>query len=399
MRVLVVHNRYRSRFPSGENRVVEQQIALLRSAGIQVETYFRSSDEIEDFGLLERAKLAVRPVYSREDVRAFRGALATFRPDIVHLHNPYPLISPAIVRVAHSAGVPVVQSVHNFRHVCASSAFFRAGRVCEDCRGKTIPWPAVAHGCYRGSRAQSAIMATSLVAHRSTWQFVHRFLPVSEFVAEFLVETGVPRERVRVVPNAVPDPGPSSLPGKGFLFAGRLDPEKGVGLLLEAWGQSNLGSSTTLTICGEGPLRQSVESAAARMPGVKLEGLVSETHVRELLRACRVVMLPSLWYEGLPSIALEAFAAGRPVLATRIRATSNLVDEAVGWLVPPDPTALAAALCNAHTSRCVDVLGLEARHRYESTFAPERVVSAIVSLYSEVVSSDPRSFRPEPTPE
>ncbi len=381
-----MHNRYRSVLPSGENRVVEEQISLLRSAGIQVETYFRSSDEIEDFGPLARAGLAVRPIYSREDVRAFRRVLATFRPDVVHLHNPYPLISPAIVRVAHSAGVPVVQAVHNFRHVCAAGVFFRDGRICEDCRGKTIPWPAVAHGCYRGSRAQSAVMATSLVTHRSTWKLVHRFLPVSEFVADFLVETGVPRERIRVVPNSLPDPGPPSPPGEGFLFAGRLDPEKGVGLLLDAWERSNLGSATTLTIAGDGPLRHSVETAAARLPGVTFEGLVPSTRVRELLKACRVVVLPSLCYEALPTIVLEAFAAGRPVLATRVRATSNLVDEGVGWHAPADPAALAAAACAAHASESVDALGHEARRRYEATFAPERVLSAMVSLYSEVIT-------------
>lgn len=398
-RVLFVHNRYRSGLPSGENRVVEQQISLLSSAGIQVETYFRSSDEIEDFGPLARAGLAVRPIYSREDVRAFRRALVSFRPDVVHLHNPYPLISPAIVRVAHSAGVPVVQTVHNFRHVCAPSTFFREGRICEDCRGKTVPWPAVAHGCYRGSRAQSAVMATSLVAHRSTWKFVHRFLPVSEFVADFLVEWGVTRERITVVPNAVPDSGPPSPPGEGFLFAGRLDPEKGVALLLDAWQQSNLGSATTLTIAGDGPLRHSVETAAARLPGVTFEGLVPGSRVRELLEACRVVVLPSLCYEALPTIVLEAFASGRPVLATRVRATSNLVDEGVGWHAPPDPAALAEALCAAHASGRVAALGDEARCRYEATFSPERVLSALVSLYGEVILSHLSSSQSESAPE
>ncbi len=384
-RVLVVHNRYRSTVPSGENRAVEQQILLLRSAGIQVETYFRSSDEIEGFGPLACAGLALRPIYSREDVHAFRRAIANFRPEVVHLHNPYPLISPAIVRVAHSAGIPVVQAVHNFRHVCASGVFFRDGRVCEDCRETSMPWPAVAHGCYRGSRAQSAVMATSLIAHRSTWKLVDRFLPVSDFVADFLAEIGVPRERITVVPNALPDPGPPVPPGDGFLFAGRLDPEKGVGLLLNAWEQSNLGSTTTLTIAGDGPLRQSVESAAARLPGIRFEGFVSSARVRELLRACRVLVLPSLWYEALPTIVLEAFAAGRPVLATTVRTKPGLVDEGVGWHAPPDPSALAAAARAVHVSESVDALGHEARRRYETIFAPERVRSAMVNLYSDVI--------------
>lgn len=393
LRVLVVHNKYRSELPSGENRAVDQQVAMLRDAGHQVATYFRSSDEIQQLGLRARAGLALRPVYSGEDVSAFREQLTAFRPDVVHLHNPYPLISPAVVRVAHAAGVPVVHAVHNFRRVCAAGDFFRDGQVCEDCRGKTIPWPAVAHGCYRDSRAQSAVIAATLVAHRSTWELVDRFLPVSEFVAGFLRETGVPPERVHVVPNALNDPGAPSPPGEGFLFAGRLGPEKGIALLLEAWERSGLGARTTLTIVGDGPLRSSVETTAARLPGVRFEGLVPADRVRRLLERCRIVVLPSVCYEALPTSVLEAFAAGRPVLATRVRDTFNLVDGGVGWHAPPEPGALAAAASAAYDTTDVDTLGREARRRYEATFTPERVLSTLVGVYRDVLNDDSRNRR------
>ncbi len=193
-RVLVVHNRYRSELPSGENQAVDGQIALLRSAGLDVETYFRSSDEIAAFSRAKRLELAIRPTFSREDVAAIGGVIGRFRPDVVHLHNVYPLISPAVIARAKSSDCRVVQTVHNFRHICASGSLFRDGATCTDCLGKSLPWPAVLHGCYRGSRMQSLALGTAIAHHRSTWAQVDRFLAVSEFVAELLTTAGIPRE-------------------------------------------------------------------------------------------------------------------------------------------------------------------------------------------------------------
>ena len=386
-RVLVVHNHYRAASPSGENTVVRNHVELLRRAGLDVETYYRSSDEIDDFDARELSRLPLRPIHSPEDVAAFRRTLESFRPDVVHLHNLYPLISPSIIRTAHAADVPVVQTVHNFRHVCASGIFFRDGRVCEDCHGRVVPWPAIAHACYRGSRAQTAIMATSLVAHRSTFRLVDRFLPVSNAVADFLRETGVPAERMRTVPNAIPDPGAPGPPGDGFLFAGRLSHEKGAALLLDAWERSELGSITTLRIAGDGAERPSLEASAQELRGVVFEGQVTGTRIRALLEACRAVVLPSLCYEALPTIVLEAFAAGRPVVTTRTRKSSDLVDEAVGWHCGVDAGALARTMIAANASPDIDELGRAARRRYETTFAPEPVLSALIDAYEDAHSN------------
>ena len=163
VRIVVVHNRYASQAPSGENVVVAQEIELLREAGHEVHTYLRDSDEIAAFGPLERAGLAIRPIRSRADVHAFATLLTDVRPDVVHLHNPYPLISPWVVRVAAELDVPVVQTVHNYRMSCVAGSFYRDGHACEDCLGRALPWPAVAHGCYRGSRVQSVPMRTTLI--------------------------------------------------------------------------------------------------------------------------------------------------------------------------------------------------------------------------------------------
>ncbi len=240
MRVLVIHNQYQSALPSGENEVVATEVEALRAAGVEVDTYFRSSDEIKTFGPLQRASLAVRPIYSIEDALAIRQRIRETHPDVVHMHNPFPLISPGVVRVAKSEVVPVVQTVHNYRHSCPAGIFFRDGAVCEECSGRALPWPSVVHGCYRDSRSQSAVMAAAARVHRSTWRMVDCFLPVSEFIAAHLVTSGIPRDRIIVRPNSTPPRGDVRPLGSGFVFVSRLTAEKGASLLVSAWTEARL---------------------------------------------------------------------------------------------------------------------------------------------------------------
>jgi glycosyltransferase involved in cell wall biosynthesis len=386
LRVLVVHNRYRSAFPSGENMVVDREIAMLRDAGVAVDTYIRDSDEIEHFGPVKRAGLAVRPIYSLEDAKAFKARIRSFGPDVVHLHNPYPLISPAVIRVAKAEGVPVVQSVHNYRFACANGLYFRDGRVCQDCLGKRVPWPAVTHSCYRGSMAQSAIMASSLAIHRATWQMVDRFLPVSDFVAKQLAAAGVPPEKITVKSNATPDPGEPAPIGKGFLFAGRLEEEKGIKLLLEAWRLSGLGKATTLTIVGDGAGRSAVEQAARVNPSIHYLGSVPADQVGQLLDDCAVRVVPSLCFEAAPLAVIESYARGRPVISTSVGASASVVGEEVGWVCPTTSAAgLAETIRQAfgdHNS--ARVRGLAARSLYERSYLPGEVTRSLLGIYGEL---------------
>ena len=383
LRVLVVHNRYRSAFPSGENRVVAEEIALLHNAGVAVDTYIRDSDEIEHFGPVKRAELAVRPIYSLEDAKAFKARIRTFRPDVVHLHNPYPLISPAIIRVAKAEGVPVVQAVHNYRFVCANGLYFRDGRVCQDCLGKRVPWPAVMHGCYRGSMAQSAIMASSLAVHRATWQMVDRFLAVSDFVAEQLVAAGVAPEKITVKPNATSDPGKPAPIGEGFLFAGRLEEEKGIKLLLEAWRLSGLGKATTLTIAGDGAERTAVQQAVRVDPSIRYLGSVPADQVGQLLDNCAACVVPSLWFEAAPLAVIESYARGRPVVSTSVGANASVMGDEVGWVCP---TTTAVGLADTIRQAFGDhddarVRGMAARALYERSYRPDTVIRSLLNVY------------------
>src|SRR4029453_1348172 len=259
----VAHNRYREAIPSGENVIVDTEIAQLAAAGVEVLPFQRSSDSIGDLPVAQKVLLPVSPIYGRRAQPDLPVLIPRHRPDVLHLHNPYPLLSPWVVKTAHAHGVPVVQTVHNYRQVCSSGLYFRDGHTCYHCRGKVIGWPAVVHKCYRGSSAQSALMATTLAVHRPTWRSVDRFIALTDRIAAHLHDYGIPPERIVIKPNGQPDPGVPDPLGDGFLYAARLSPEKGLGLLLDAWRRPPDGALGPLRIAGDGELRPLAERAAA----------------------------------------------------------------------------------------------------------------------------------------
>jgi len=383
MKVVIAHNRYSSAQPSGENVVVDAEIAQLRAAGVEVVPYLRSSDEIGSLPAARKALLPVAPIWSPGAQRDLVELISAHRPDLLHLHNPYPLISPWIVRTAHAHGLPVIQTVHNYRQVCAPGLYFRDGHVCHDCRGRAFALPAIVHNCYRGSKAQSAIMATTLAVHRGTWRSVDRYVALTDAIADHLIGYGIPDERITVKPNAVDDPGPPAPIGTGFLFASRLSEEKGLRLVLEAWSRRAEGTLGTLRLAGDGPLRPVAEAAAAARSDVVYLGPQDRAGVRAAMRDTAVVIAASTWDDVLPTVVIEALASGRPVLGTRLGGIPYLIGDA-GWVVPPDVDGLAAALPVAASG--APGLADAARARYEATFTPELLTKRLIEIYSSVSS-------------
>jgi glycosyltransferase involved in cell wall biosynthesis len=387
MKVVIAHNRYASGQPSGENTIVDVELAQLAASGVEVVPFLRSSDEIAEMSMIGKALLPLSPIYNGGSQHALAELLLRHRPDVLHLHNPYPLLSPWLVRTAHRHGVPVVQTVHNYRQVCASGLYFRDGRVCRDCAGRRFGLPAVAHACYRGSRAQSAIMAATLAIHRPTWRGVDRYIALTSTIADHLREYGIPDERISIKPNAVADPGPpGGGVGEGFLFAARLAPEKGLGLLLEAWRRHPVGSLGPLRIAGDGPERHLAEAAAAERSDVHYLGQRDQAGVRAAMLGAACVIATPTWHDVLPTVAIEAFACGRPVLATRMGGLPYLVGaDSAGWVVDPSPEAAAAGLAEAATEAGARTAA--ARLRYERCFSPDVITKRLIEIYAEVASA------------
>jgi glycosyltransferase involved in cell wall biosynthesis len=386
MRILVVHNRYRSALPSGENLVVDDEVAALRERGHDVSTYFRSSDEIASWSPVTKARNVLSPIRSPRADSDVATEIDQHRPDVVHVHNLYPLISPSVIARVQSKGIPVVQTVHNHRHVCAKGTYFRDGHVCRDCLGKRFPTPAVAHRCYRDSLPQSLVMATSLAVNRSTFAHVSRFIALTDDIAAYLLDLGVPTEKIDVKPNSVPDPGVGSeQPVGAFVFVGRLSEEKGIALLCDAWRRAPDGALGVLTVVGDGPLRHLVDRLAAERSDVRVVGPLDHPAVLAAIRSHATVVIPSTCPDVFPRVAVESLACGRPLVVTALGGLPSIVDPACGWVCDPTGAALASALAEAATGR-TDAHAAAARTRYEQLYSPAVVLDRLEEIYRGVVT-------------
>lgn len=393
MKVLVAHNRYRSALPSGENAVVDQEVSQLRAAGLDVRAVLPSSDDIPALPAARKIGVALGPVSDPWAVRELAALIDSFRPDVLHLHNVFPQISPWSVRTAHRRGVPVVQTVHNYRHSCISGFRFRAGGPCDSCVGRRLPLPAVRHACYRGSHLQSFAMATGQVLHRGTWLSVDHFLALTPFMAGQLTALGVPAGRISIRPTAVPDPGPPGPPGIDVVFVGRLDEMKGADLLLSGWEAARPPAGSRLRVVGDGPLLQELRHRGEQIPGVDVLGPLGPDGVASAMRAAALIAIPSLWYEGQPRVLAEAFAHGRPVLATDLGGLAGLDAQGVGWSVPPTTEAFARALQVLHDPHRLRTAATRARQAYEEHHSAERALESLLHVYDRLARHPVRTRR------
>ena len=376
MRVLIAHNAYVSSAPSGENASVERDVAQLRAAGHDVRELARSSDDLTP-RRLAAAGLGVRAPGPANEFRAMLES--GWRPDVLHVHNVFPLLTTSPMRMAAAHGVPVVASLHNYRRSCAAGTHFRDGAICEDCTGRRIAWPALVHGCYRDSRAQSVPVMLNQRLDRDVWADVDAV--VAHAIGHVRRQgDDVGAERVVVRPTTVSDPGEPAPPGSGAVFIGRLSPEKGADLLVNAWRVAGLPA--TLTLVGDGPDRRRVEQAARGAEGLRLVGRLDADGVAAEIRRAAVVVVPSLWYEGFPTVVAEAFAAGRPVIALDNPNMRSVVGDG-GRLAPPSPEGLAATLQGMLGNRAeLERTAALARRRYLADLTPEIGYERLLQAYS-----------------
>ncbi len=379
MRVLMAHNYYSSSSPSGENDAVRRDIGLLRAAGHDVRELARHSDDITG----RRVLAAGMGVRARGPVEELRGLVAGgWRPDLVHAHNLFPLVTTAPLRFARSRGVPIVHTVHNYRRSCAAGTHFRLGAVCEDCTSSRLGLPAVTHGCYRGSRLQTLPVVANQRLDADVWRAVDACVALTPYMKDRVVaDLGLHPDRVVERATAVADPGEPTAPGDGVVYVGRLSEEKGVDLLLRAWRRSGLSGSTSLTLVGDGPCRAAVHRQAADIPMVRVAGRLSGEHVAEQMRRAAVVVVPSLWYEGFPTVVAEAFAHGRAVITSDLPNLRSVVGDC-GWTARPTEEDLAGVLVAASGDRPeIARRGERARRRYLDEMTPEVSYELLMTAY------------------
>jgi glycosyltransferase involved in cell wall biosynthesis len=392
MRVLIVHESYQQH--GGEDAVVAAEAKQLELHGHTVLRYSRHNAELKDQGTLRIIRAGIDTVWARDSARDLEELVAASMPEIVHFHNTLPLISPSAYYACAHLGVPVVQTLHNYRLVCPAATFLRNGKLCEECLGRRVAWKAVAYGCYRGSRAASAAVTAMLATHRAlqTWQTkVDAYIALSEFARKKHIAGGLPAQRFVVKPNFVhPDPGPRSMreTGNYALFVGRLSAEKGLSALLSAW--KRLARPIPLFLLGDGPMREEIagQLGGADLPDVSLIGAVSHDEVFEWMRGARFLVCPSHWFEGCPLVIVEAFACGIPVIATGHGPTAEMIDHGrTGLHLAPGDDADLAAKVEWAWSHPAEMrrMGQAARQEFEAKYSAEQNYRQLLALYERLV--------------
>jgi glycosyltransferase involved in cell wall biosynthesis len=382
MKVVVAHNRYVSAVPSGENMVVDADIAMLREAGVEVIPFIKDSDSLSSVGA--KLKAATGPVWAPA-VRELGDLLDREKPDVLHLHNVYPLISPWAVRTAKARGVAVVQTMHNYRHQCVAGQHLREGKICEDCTPTGLGLAAVRHACYRGSRVQSAAMVTGRAVHRSTWKMVDRYFVLSPFMADRLAAMGIDKARIVERPTSCPDPGPPLPPtGQRLLFVGRLEEAKGVPMLLEAWAASGAAErGWSLAFAGAGPLSNSVSEAANLDPSLRHLGQLSKAQLVSEYERSVGVLIPSTWFEGFPVVLAEAASHGRAVIASDIGSLGAAAAAAGALTTRASTPAWTEALRVLDSAKCTRS-GQSLREYYKAHLSLATSVELLQRTYDAV---------------
>jgi glycosyltransferase involved in cell wall biosynthesis len=391
MKIIVVHNTYRE--AGGEDVVFESEKRLLERAGHRVIPYVRSNMELDSSSLLGQIAIAPRMLWSSKTRSEFSAILNNESPDLVHVHNTFMAISPSIYSACSERGIPVVQTLHNFRLLCPAGNFFRDGMICKECVDQSL-LRSLRHGCYRNSRVATSGVALMLAFHRAldTWQkSITRFITLTEFAKKEFVAAGFPSDKFAVKPNfADPDPRERTASGQYAVFIGRFMENKGLPTLLNAW--KSIPTQYPLQIVGDGPERPALETEAreSHLSGITFRGRLSRDAVIETIKGARFIIVPSTLYEGFPMCIVESFACGTPVLCSRLGGLAEIVeDRATGLHFNPGDAEDLATKVEWAWNHPLELtkMGRAARVKYETDYTAEKNYSLLMGIYGQALAA------------
>ena len=387
MKILLVHAFYKQK--GGEDVVFENELSLLQKTGENVFPLRLYNDSIRQEFFLERLKVGAGTIWSRSGYQKISDIVERFKPDIVHFHNTFPLLSPSVYWACSNSGVPVVQTLHNYRLICAGALLYLNSEVCERCIGN-YPFSALIHCCYRTSWSATSAVTAMQIVHRALGTFSHkvdRYFTLTEFAKSRMVIGGLPEHLISVKPNFLPDPPePNYKVGDYALFVGRLSNEKGLKTLIEAWSRIE---NYPLLVAGDGPLMSGLRSHdMVKKKHVRLLGFQSKEKIRELMRDSAFVIIPSECYEGFPMVVLEAFASGKPIFCSKIGSLNELIQEGVTGCKfnPGDVNNLVEVVVKAlgNTDSLAE-MGKAARLEFEQKYSINVAQDTLLREYQNVI--------------
>jgi glycosyltransferase involved in cell wall biosynthesis len=384
MKVLLIHNHYQ--LAGGEDAVFANEMRLLKNNGHDVINY--TVDNASITSLFDKFCLLFNITFSFSQYRKVKKILQTELPAVVHVHNYFPLISPAVFYACKKAGIPVVHTLHNYRAVCPTALLMHDSKINEtSLKGST--WWTVPKRVYRDSFIGSFTLACMVELHKllGTWQTkVDRFIALTEFSRQKYMEAGWPAKKIVIKPNFIEDPYDTATAvrkdGGYALYVGRLSKEKGIDILLDAWSRVDL----PLKVIGDGPLKSSVESNA--LASVEYIGLKKKDGVLELIKNADFIIMPSTWYETFGMVIIEAFSCGTPVLASRLGSLQTIIVDGITGLhfEAGNPVELAEKVqWMIENPAEVKKMGANARKEYLAKYTPEKNYEMLMDIYQQAI--------------
>ncbi|GMG72638.1 glycosyltransferase family 4 protein [Priestia megaterium] len=390
MKILYVHNYYQ--LDGGEDKVVEEEIKLLKQNGLEVNKYSVDNKDIEIRSFTKKVKLALNTIWSQTEYGRLTDYISKEKPDIVHFHNTFPLLSPSVYYVCQKMNIPVIQTLHNYRLGCPSAMLLRNNEVCEKCISGSL-LNSVKYGCYRNSRVQTVPLSTMLYTHRflNTWNNkVDKYIALTNFAKEKFIQIGLNEDKITVKPNFIEKHIEVGIKKEDQVtFVGRISKEKGLHLLLAAWSKVGSKVNTKLNVIGDGPLRKELESKYQHLSNVNFLGKLDSKDVLSYMSKSKYIIVPSIWYEGFPMTIIESYSVNTPVISSNIGSLKEVViNEVTGFHFENNNiNSLENTLKKALHYSDYDKLQRNINEQYEKKYTPSANFKMLINIYEEVVRS------------
>jgi glycosyltransferase involved in cell wall biosynthesis len=384
MKILQVHNHYQ--FSGGEDTVFSNEYKLLTYYGHEVIQFTKSNKDIDNYNIFQKSKLFFNAVYSRSAFEVVLKIIQENKPDVCHVHNTLTLITPSVYYACKEMGVPVVQTLHNYRLMCSNAYLFRNGKVCEECIGKSL-YHSVKYGCYRNSRLQTFVLARTLEWNKrqGTWNnLIDAYIALTEFSKQKFIEGGIQENKIFVKPNFLfEDPGYSEKNEGDFLFAGRLDVTKGFNVLIKA---AEKLPDVKFKVAGDGILRSNLDGVL----NIEYLGQLNRNDLILELKKSGAIIFPSVLYETFGLSIIESFACGKPVIASNLGVMAEIIENGrTGLLFEPGNVddLVKKILWAKNNPEKMKEMGLNARKEFEEKYTPEKNYKILMNIYEKVIES------------